>query len=580
MKTTIWGCIALILFAAGAVAQPAITAVLDGAAYTEGIPQGAVFVVKGTNLSAAGFVSAPAPSYPKSLNNVSITLTPAAGGADLQPYMVYTYNQGGVNQLAAVMPSTVATGSYNLKVTNGGATSAAFKTSVVARKPGIVTAAGSGAGPAQATLAGALILQRFSPAGKIGDFDTRPAKAGERVDLWGTGLGADTASDTGGTNGDQTAAASVRVLVNGVEVTPLYAGRSQGYPGLDQIVFTLPANVTPSCFVSVQVRAGGSTGNISTIAVAAPPNTSCTHPTLSETQLKTLSQGGTITGGAFVVASSGVEMPAITVGPITIPGSTNYAETIGGAFSRYGQDAIGTAEFSAVADGPCTVWKRVGTVTELTLGTAPTPLDAGSPLVASLPGGTTVNLLKTGNTNFYNATLGSTTNPTKTLQAGVYRLQGPGGTQVGAFGPVSTIVPSFDWTNRASITAVNRSQGLAINWSGGSPGWVEITGFAGNYTAGGVSAANPNPTVDAAGFVCISRASANTFTVPASVLQQLPAATMNFSDPNALGVGMLSVFAVSDGTQGTFSAPVVGGGTLDYGIFTYAVGNSKFLSYQ
>lgn len=581
MRVTILAGMALILFAAGAVAQPAITAVLDGAAYTEGIPQGAVFVVKGTNLSGAGIVSAPAPTYPKTLNNVSITLTPAAGGADVQAYMVYTYNSSGVNQLAGLLPSSTAAGSYNLKVTNGASTSAAFKTNVVARKPGIVTASGSGAGPAQATLAGALILQRFSAVGKIGDFDTRPARPGDRVDLWGTGLGPDTSSDTGGTSGDQTAAAAVRVLVNGAEVTPLYAGRSQGYPGLDQVVFTMPANVTPSCFVSVQVRAGSSVGNLATVAVAPAGASACTHPSLTEAQLRTLSMGGKITVGAFVVASSGVETPPITIPPITIPGQTTYAETIAGAFSRMTQDAIGEASFSAIQDGPCYLWKRVGKVTELTLGTAPEPLDAGSKLVATLPNSSTVDVPKYQNTNTYNATLGSTTNQTRTLQPGSYSLQGPGGTQVGAFGPVRISVPAFDWTNRAGITSVNRSQALTINWTGGAPGSVLIQGFAGNYTSGGISPSNPDPTIDAAGFSCTARASAGTFTVPTSVLQQLPAATINFADPAALGVGMLGVYAVNDGTQGTFSAPlVVGGGTTDFAIFTYTLGNSKLLSYQ
>src|SRR5437870_4673567 len=98
-----------------AMAQPAITAVLDGAAYTNNIAQGSVFVVKGTGLSAAGLVSAAAPIYPTSLNNVKISLTAVAGGAVVTPLMVYTYNVGGVNQLAAVLPSNAAAGSYDLR---------------------------------------------------------------------------------------------------------------------------------------------------------------------------------------------------------------------------------------------------------------------------------------------------------------------------------------------------------------------------------------------------------------------------------------------------------------------------------
>ncbi len=248
----------LALAASAAFAQtPSITAVLDGGAYTNNIAQGSVFVVKGSSLSAAGYVAATAPIYPTTLNSVRITLTAVTGGTVINPLMVYTYNLDGVNQLAAVLPSTAAAGAYDLRVINGASTSGAFRTNIQARKPGIVTASGDGSGPAQATLNGALILQRTSNVGKIGQFDTRPAHLGERVDLWGTGLGPDVASDTGGTSGDQTAAAQIVVLIDGTPVTPLYAGRSSGFPGLDQIVFILPTTTALSCTVGIQVRAGG-----------------------------------------------------------------------------------------------------------------------------------------------------------------------------------------------------------------------------------------------------------------------------------------------------------------------------------
>src|SRR5882724_4538933 len=110
----------LAISATAAMAQPTITAVLDGAAYTNNIAQGSVFVVKGTGLSAAGDVRATAPVYPTTLNNVSISMTAVTGGAVVTPFMVYTFNVSGVNQLAAVLPSTEAAGMYDLRVANGG----------------------------------------------------------------------------------------------------------------------------------------------------------------------------------------------------------------------------------------------------------------------------------------------------------------------------------------------------------------------------------------------------------------------------------------------------------------------------
>src|SRR5437764_3720690 len=99
----------------GGANAPAITAVLDAASYTRNIARGSIFVVKGNNLSAAGFTQLSFP-LPTTSGGVRITFTPAGGGAATDAYLIYLYNQGGVNQLAAILPSTVAAGNYNVTV--------------------------------------------------------------------------------------------------------------------------------------------------------------------------------------------------------------------------------------------------------------------------------------------------------------------------------------------------------------------------------------------------------------------------------------------------------------------------------
>lgn len=163
-------------------------------------------------------------------------------------------------QLAGLLPSSAAPGAYDVRVTYNGQTSATQRVQVVARNFGFATQSQNGQGPAQATINDAF-LNRFTTA-QLGNVQTRPERAGDVVVLWGTGLGADTASDaTGGISGDQTAAAQVRVILGGVEITPLYAERSNGSPGLDQINFVVPSNVQLGCFVPVRVRAGGRLSN-------------------------------------------------------------------------------------------------------------------------------------------------------------------------------------------------------------------------------------------------------------------------------------------------------------------------------
>src|SRR3989442_11874904 len=105
--------------AVAAYAQtPTVTAVLDAGEYSNNIAQGSIFVVKGTNLSASGYTPAPGLPLATTLANVKITLTPVRPGTGTDAFMVYTYNVGGVNQLAALLPSSIIGGDYNLTVTN------------------------------------------------------------------------------------------------------------------------------------------------------------------------------------------------------------------------------------------------------------------------------------------------------------------------------------------------------------------------------------------------------------------------------------------------------------------------------
>src|SRR5580692_5339804 len=112
---------------------PTITAVLDAASNTANIAEGSIFIVKGTSLSASGFTQLSLP-YPPSSSGVQIAFTPASGGTATNAYIVYLYNESGTNQLAAILPSTLAAGNYNVTVTNG-TVGAPFAVTVAQHKP-------------------------------------------------------------------------------------------------------------------------------------------------------------------------------------------------------------------------------------------------------------------------------------------------------------------------------------------------------------------------------------------------------------------------------------------------------------
>jgi hypothetical protein len=133
------------------------------------------------------------------------------------------------------------------------------------------------------------------------------AHPGDTVVLWGTGGGADPANDTGGSSGDQTAAGSFTVNVDGITVVPLYSGTSSGYPGLWQVNFALPANIAPDCFTGVTVTGGGQTSNTVTLATAAVGENSCST-SIPTTTLSKLDNGtGNITMSGLVLGKNVID---------------------------------------------------------------------------------------------------------------------------------------------------------------------------------------------------------------------------------------------------------------------------------
>ncbi len=567
MRGLFIACAAGALFAISAAAQPAIRSslgVVNASSNTSDVARGSWFVVYGTGLGPASIVVASGAPHPSQLSSTQVTFTPAAGGAQVSALLWYTLS----TQVAAMLPSSTPAGAYDVKVTYNGQTSAAQRVAVVERNFGFATQAQNGLGPAQATYGG-LDLNRFT-TGQIDKWATRPAKVGDVIVLWGTGLGADSASDTtGGTSGDQTSAAQVKVMVDNVEVTPAYAGRSNGSPGLDQINFTVPSGVSPNCFATLYVKAGGRISNFGSLAIAAAGQSACPSSSLTSAQLTQLDQGATLTIGTLSLSKLGLKVTVPVLGTID-----QTSESASGSFARYSISDVATSNFAFTQTGSCFVSKRVGTTGDIVSGALPTALDAGTKLTLNGPNAS--NIALPGTAGVYGATLynsgfsGIGASGTPTIAQGSYTIAGTGGANIGAFSANLTVPGTFTWSNQSSIAnPVPRNAPLNVTWTGGTSGLVAITGMSGTATGGTAT----NPTYDATVFVCIAPASAGSFTVPSSVLTQLPQASSDVT--SATTSGALLVVAVPDPSQGSFTAPLVGGGTLDHGYFTYSIGSMK-----
>jgi uncharacterized protein (TIGR03437 family) len=545
----------------GGTPTPGISSVLDAGSYTPNIAEGSVFVVRGSNLSPANQDITPSFPLPQASNGVSITFTPASGGTGTNAYILYLLNESSVNQLAAILPSTVAPGNYNVTVTNG-TTSSPYNVQVVASKPGLITYDGSGNGLAliqNYVSASELDINRYT-TGNVNGYSISPAKPGQTLVIYLVGLGPIPTPDNQPAPADNflSNGATVFVYVGGVQLTPFYAGRTPGSAGLDQIDVTLPANIPTGCTVELHITENGVASQSTYLSIG--PNASATACVLSgytTSQLQGFDNGQTLTFGGFSLGQELESVPSL--------GSTTYGYLDGGFTEYLGSEIAGAASSIIGSTGlptGCTVVQIPTPTPTVPVATGVgIPLDAGTVTLNGPSSSGLSNTALTETSNVYSLSFGSqfTTVPNGNLAPGTYTLNGAGGANVGKFTATLTIPALLTVTNMPTV--VNRSSGLTLNWTGGnSSDFVYIEGSAENIVKGAETGAV---------FICYTTAGPGTFTVPSSILDQLPAVTAA-AIGGSTGVGALSVgWSVgATGSNGTFSAPLVGGGTITNAYFS------------
>jgi hypothetical protein len=399
-----------------------------------------------------------------------------------------------------------------------------------------------------------------------------PAYPTETVIAFGTGLG--------GTVTDSTV-----VIVGNLEIKPAYAGPSDPqYPGLDQINLTLPANVPTGCNVPFQVRVGTQLSNSTTIAIAPDARAdSCVDSVFGRDLLTRLDGGGTFTVGSFTLNSFS--------STVTVSGSTlnSRTESSSGGFSKYTADQLGFIPSSLAArTGACVVYRITTVPGSVTAIPNVTYLDAGA---VSLNGPNVTSKAFTETNNLYSLNLGTSLtglppgtplppgfNASPLIAPGTYTVSGAGGKDVLGFSAKVNVNQPLTVTGGLPATVV-RAQNLPIAWTGGGSDLVTITGSSAMLLSGSASAGNA--VYDFGTFYCTTNADRGSFSVPSSVLQQLPPTPANALTAGT-GFGLLSVSTATVPTlgNGLFSAPLAAGGTTDYGIFTAGIGTSNAPTYQ
>jgi uncharacterized protein (TIGR03437 family) len=229
-------------FAAGAsdlalvTPPPAILAVVNGASFLPGIADGSWVSIVGTNLSATarpwqgGEIIGG--KLPTSLDGVSVTIDglPAALSY-ISPV-----------QLNAQAPITGKTGPLNVVVSNSTATSSPVTADVRRDAPGLfVFTPGGGKYPAALIARSDGGVDYLGPAGLFGSaLTTRPARPGEILQLYATGLGPTNPPVEAGQvfSGGAWTVDSVTAAIGGVNAPVTFAGLVGA--GLYQINVTVP----------------------------------------------------------------------------------------------------------------------------------------------------------------------------------------------------------------------------------------------------------------------------------------------------------------------------------------------------
>ena len=487
-----------ITFESSVPAQPTITAVLNNYGLipagfaNSGIAPGTLFIIQGYNLASATSVSSLEPStggaaLPTTLNGASVQVT--VGNVTVTPAFYYAEN----TQLALVMPSGTPVGNNAfLTVTYNGLTSAQFNFSIVSSSLGLAAYYGTGSGLAHAQ---DLNYGYYNYGNSIPPNTT--------IRLIGSGLGADPdpARDTQYVTPSAADAinALAHVYVGGIDAAIVYQG-PEGYPGLDEIDITIPATTPTGCFISVVgVTAAGMPTNFLTLPIGT-----------GECQ-DSLGYSGSSLSSLIGMTNVNFGFVSLSYDTSTQSGSTSIFDEASAEFVSESGTTFGTSS-GLVSIGSCIVSESLNSTT--TTNNASTALNAGAITVNDPNGVAAVTLTSNGSSavGFYQANL-----PTGFLTeaGGAFQYTAAAGTTAPAIGAFSTTInfptPLLNWTNQSDAATVVRSQGLTVNWSGGSSGtYVFVTGTSSSGSASGY-------------FVCFAPVSAGTFKVPPYVLATLPA---------------------------------------------------------
>ncbi len=237
----------------GGATGPVVSAVVNGASFVGGgVVPGEIATAFGTNLTSSTGIN-----LTSSLPLPTTFLTDELMVNNKAVALFAVDNVNGQQQINFQVPWEVASGpNATIAVSNNGTAGASISVPVLAAQPGIFNYSAGG------NTFGAILHANFQLA------DTaHPAKPGETVLIYCTGLGAVSSPPADGAAGNgQPTSLMPTVMIGGTKAIVSFSGLAPGFVGLYQINAEIPAGLA-SGSQTVLVEAGGVSSNLVSLPV-------------------------------------------------------------------------------------------------------------------------------------------------------------------------------------------------------------------------------------------------------------------------------------------------------------------------
>jgi len=238
---------------------------VNGASFAPNQPltAGSIASLFGTNLVTSTVFATTTP-LPTKLDGTSITLISSAGSLQAPLFFVSP------SQINFQLPwELLGQPQTTLAVTIDGATSNSITLALAAGRPGIFSLNSQGSGPGAILVSGSADLAQ--PSGSVAGRNARPAKRGEYISIYCTGLGAVSNQPANGaapaSSPSSITPTAPTVTIGGMPAPVTFSGLAPSFVGLYQVNVQVPDSATPGSAVPVVLTIGGVTSNTVTIAV-------------------------------------------------------------------------------------------------------------------------------------------------------------------------------------------------------------------------------------------------------------------------------------------------------------------------